>query len=257
MVGLRFLNIRLWQNLNELKSITNTSFHWLHIKRFIQNDLQTFVHVFHFGQEFNHLFLVFCVINFPINAYIVMLLILGKVNRFSALVFACLAYQQVFCIFLIHLCIAQFTKKANHRSAKFLLAVMVQKQHKIGHFRDRLSLVEAIFRLHSSNQYGFTYGRCGLVTFNKFFKVYISARLFILNKSLHFYILSQCLLLYGKFLMYSYKLITNIWSLSNKTNVWSFLTVKLSLTSWENKVNKRWKAHLSSVSIVKCWKYMY
>lgn len=171
-VQLAFLYIRAMQNCQLIKD-TVKRFNWGNIQRFIRNDVRTFEMVFIMNQTFGKIFLAFILVNCPINAYLVMVIMLGKASGFVAFVIITFGIQQVVGIFLIHLGVAYFTKQIHH-SGKLLIHLIVENQHKVGDFRTKFILGRAIHRIHTKRRYGITYGGFGLITLKTFVQVRIT-----------------------------------------------------------------------------------
>lgn len=169
MAGLVGLFIRVHQNLEKLR-VVRKSFHWNRIHEFIRNDIQTFELIFLADKTFGPLFLAFIAVNGPLNAYLVMALSVGT-QKWPLLVLGVgIAVQQFLCTVGQHLAIGYFTKRL-YSSSLLLNSLLVRNQHRVGHFRCKLKLSLAIFRLHSKRRFGFTYGSFGLVTLKTFGKV--------------------------------------------------------------------------------------
>src|SRR5699024_40211 len=135
---------------------------------------------------------------------IAMWLINGKVPPENVAFLTFFNLYDICFVFVIHFLLAFYSKQI-HKPAKPLIDLSVANQHRIGHFRTRLRLTLDIEQLHTQNQYGFTYGKYGLISLNAFSKVL--PVIFSMFELIFYIFFAQYLMLYGKIMMISYKLV--------------------------------------------------
>ncbi|KAI2807034.1 hypothetical protein BLOT_008996 [Blomia tropicalis] len=99
---LTFIYIRAEQNLEILKSMDKRNMSKkqqhqceININRFISNDLVTFKLLFILDRSYSQLCFVYMLSNMPINAYLLTLSLLGKMDGLSAFFIGCFVAQQI------------------------------------------------------------------------------------------------------------------------------------------------------------------
>ncbi|KAH9398863.1 hypothetical protein TYRP_018676 [Tyrophagus putrescentiae] len=160
--------------------------------QFTRNDIQNFEILFTLNRTFGRLFLNYFLVNVPISAYVLVILLFGPTDLVVKLFLAAFVTQQIVVIFMTHFAFAMLSNRA-HRASGHLLSLMANQQdHRIGFFRCRFTLFfQTIVRLHTTKKYGISYGAIMLITMTSF---------------------TRFLLYYGKLLIMSYK----VFSVSRK-----------------------------------------
>jgi len=136
---------------------------------------QHLTHLLPYATEYNRLygrvFVVFLLANLPVNVYFVGMITLAQLQISGIFLVGFYALLQIGGLFGIHYYFMRFAKRF-HQPSRPLLSVMARKQQLMGDLRARIKLMATIAALHTTNQYGITYGTCGLVTIKKFSKVF-------------------------------------------------------------------------------------
>ena len=118
----------------------------------------------------------FMLINVPLNAILVMMLLLGRLKLALVPVVFCLVAVQMLIIFAINLAGAVLSRQL-HRPAKKILRLSLLSQSlgvkwlKWQQFRLQLRMALYIERFHTKNQFTVNYGRHGRITFESFGRV--------------------------------------------------------------------------------------
>lgn len=147
---------------------------------------------------FRKVFFLFIVVNVPINLRLLLVAVFADGPRLQRLFLLAFIVGQMVGTFLVHFILAFYSKRV-HRPAKVLLyghlvrapdysflQVSKKAKAKVGvDLRTRVTFAWIISVLHTTNQFGITYGSCGLVTMSTFAKFVI---------------------LFGKFLLITYKM---------------------------------------------------
>src|SRR5699024_4745840 len=107
----------------------------------------------------------FIMINCPLNALLIMVLVSGKFNLKTGLIMFLIGLNQAFVLFGTQLFLALLGRLL-HKPAKPFLALSVRCS-KFGSLdlRTRLKLTRYLEQFHSVNQYTVNYGRYGKITF--------------------------------------------------------------------------------------------
>lgn len=156
------------KNLNRLSSLMQR----VMILRFLTHFHQTLKHLFQCNKVYGSALVAFLIVNCPINAYLSMSALTGKIPHIHLLLVGPFLLQQVICLFAFHFVVAFYSKRL-HQPVKNVIHAYIHylKQKKILLFRFRLAhYIEAF---HNKNRYGMTYGNYGLVTFGGITKVCI------------------------------------------------------------------------------------
>lgn len=132
---------------------------------------------------------------YPVNAKMTMWMVQAKLKAENNFFVAFFSIYQMVLIFAAHLVLTR-TTPAIQKPSKLLFTMMVRNQHRIANFRLKLQLSNDIFATShfcdktakrcARNRYGCHYGRFGLVSLSSFYKY---------------------VLLWGKFVMISYKIL--------------------------------------------------
>ena len=80
-----------------------------------------------------------------------MLIILGSVHGFGLFGSVCLVAEEMICIFVMHLLIANLSKLA-HKQSKWLLCAFARNQYRVGNSRGKLQMELQIARLHTTKR---------------------------------------------------------------------------------------------------------
>lgn len=155
------------------------------LSRFLSDSVALYRLIFAADRHYRAIFLTLCSVNLPLSAFITMRLCLGQVHGQERLIVLSLDIQEFIAVFLLHLLMAQFSQRLM-KMGKSLAGWLGKKERDGGNFRIKLTFYLALCRLYTVRPYGLTYG--GLAVIN-------------------LATLTRCLLLYGKFLRYSFKII--------------------------------------------------
>src|SRR5690606_465010 len=144
------LSIRLNQ-LNHYLHKSTHNFNWKHYYRY-RNDIANILLYF---SEYNHLFgrifTAFLLANYPTNAFIMIILLIGRFELTLAKIY--LISDAVFpliCLVGMHLYFGRFSQRWL-QSSGVLLKLMASTQYKIGDLRTRIRLSLSIGAIHTKN----------------------------------------------------------------------------------------------------------
>lgn len=173
LIQLMVLNIKLRQ-LYAL--IQRPKYFWVIFDTFRRNLAQTLHYFAPFNRMYGRIFITFLVVNGPINGYLLVLIVTGRVSHHSAIFLALNTLLSAICLFVVHFYLVTFSRHF-HRPASVLFNKSVVQRPRGGCWlqlertRSRLRLSNLTCALYTKNQYGITYGKFGLVTLQTFSKV--------------------------------------------------------------------------------------
>lgn len=189
MVQLTVFHLKLRQLSPYLGRLGPGQLRWFHYrfyKRHLHSVLMPFLAYNHlYGQ----LFLVFLIVNCPLNALIVVTFLKPDSLSFLGQIYlGVYAALQMVALFLIHLYLVGFSRHFHAPSCSlwrlYGQTLGTEAFRQIGNFQVRLQIANSIEAFNSKHRYGVTYGKFGLVTLRSFIAF---------------------LLLYGKFIMTVYR----------------------------------------------------
>ena len=139
-------------------------------QKFVQNNfynyrrhhLQTLTFFEPSNRYYGRIFFSFLLVNFPTNAWLLMISISGKISRISMLFMANIITLQIFVIFCIHLIMAKYPRLM-HRPAKMLLGWKAKNifvklnKNQISSLRCHIHLDQCIGMFHTTNLYAITH----------------------------------------------------------------------------------------------------
>ena len=157
--------VRLWQVEYTIDSFLKRQYPPITYVMFIYK--KTIQYIFDINPIYGETFLVYLVINLPINALFVMNLILGVGSLFFRVTSTLVILSQILAIFLIHFL------TANRNSQLNLQIKQIQNLPFHYNFNPNIKFRLNLFiqAFHSKRKYGITYGRFGLITLFAFSKV--------------------------------------------------------------------------------------
>lgn len=189
------------------KSVSTTKLNLVEFGRYRALYIKTLAFFFSLNRMYGRVFLANLLGLCPSNVIMTLWMILGLVDAENNLFFVFFIVYQYLFIFAIHLLLT-FCSKHIHRPVKALIHMLVHTtKNGIGNIRSRIRLSNDIFALHTQNRYGFTYGNFGLISLAAFAKILRVCSLKLLLKLIVCLSRNQYLMLYGKIVMMSYKLI--------------------------------------------------
>lgn len=197
------------QNYIALLQSSRRTFKLAGFARFRANFETTLCVFFRLNAMYGRLFLSGLVAMVPISTRMIIWILAGQVSRLNSVFILLYIIHECYCIFGIHLFLA-LCATTIHRPSSVLMHLMVANQHRVGHLRTRIRLSNMIFALHVpwSSRYGFSYGSVGLVTMAAFVKVSLKYFLLLfLTNFFWFKFSNQYLMMYGRYMMITYKLI--------------------------------------------------
>src|SRR5699024_490504 len=123
------------------------------------------------NRVYGKFFIYFLLVNCPLNFFFVSTLIHGSISGFTSLFIGFYAFSQLWCIFVIHLLIANFNRKIHAPSRLF---IRLNMYNKLVNRKYRIKLDNYIHAFHTGKRYGFTYYTMGRISVFSFVKVKIS-----------------------------------------------------------------------------------
>lgn len=166
----------------------NNRFTLVALNRFTRHHTRTLSLLFEFNRFFGSSLLVFIILNFPQNTYLLMAITMGQFDTFAALIFLNYVLCQYVFIVWFHLLAAMYSERI-HRCRKRLFYLSSNKRLHHLTLRGRLRLALYILKFSTCKRYGITYGPYGLMSFKSFAKFG---------------------LMYAEFLMYCFRFIRKI-----------------------------------------------
>ena len=167
--------------------------------RLLRDNITIFRLLFAANSSYGNAFLAFIMLNFPTNAiFTVMALFSRGMNAFNYYVIIGLVVQEAVGTMVVHARLARFSQHL-HGAANLLVSFSArekygkeskneQKTNSVPPFnRSQVTIWTHTMRLLTTNRFGFTYG--------------------VIGAPITMPIFTKCLLLYGKMLMYSYRLV--------------------------------------------------
>lgn len=156
--------IKIKQNCVQLVKLSKRKFSSIEYCATRQTYTSTLQYFFSINTNYGKLFFVTIIIFAPVNAMVIMWIVLGFVDlRDNGLVLFFMFYHFNF-IFVLHLFLTYCTRNI-HRLARVLIMLMVASGTQVGRLRSRMTLAHDIFALHTTKRLGFTYGLYGLISF--------------------------------------------------------------------------------------------
>ena len=161
MVSLKLYRIKVRQILELLGRLLTSGFNWLDFFTFRAVYSQTLVGVLQTNAVYRRTLVLYFIVNWSINAYLVGSFLLGFRKK-SAQVYllAFLALNQLMGIGFFNGLWAHFNAHLQ-RPAKGLYALAAKHAHKMGDLKARLTLINYIFSFNYDHFYGYTYGSLG------------------------------------------------------------------------------------------------
>lgn len=162
------LNINLWMVNIVIRLKHRNSFGFTHKLIWYRTIfLKSLQHTLQFNQYYSQLFMVFLVINLPFNL-IVFFKLFTQIEHIIRVCLVLLFAEQTFGILCIHFVFANFNSKYNNN--KIMMFQLAANQKKL-QFKSNLTLNLFAQTFICKKNYGLTYGKFGLISMFKFFKV--------------------------------------------------------------------------------------
>ena len=162
---IKIWKIRLWQAEYTINSFRYRRYPTIRYVMYIYR--RTVQYILEINPIFGKTFLVYLLINLPINALFVMNIILGVGSDVFRFATTFIVISQILFIFLVHFLIANRNEKLNNES-KQIFNLSFHYRFKPYTF-NRLNLYIQTF--HTEQQYGITYGNFGTISLFTFTKV--------------------------------------------------------------------------------------
>lgn len=140
-----------------------------HIVRIMSISRDLLIYVLNINALFGKVFLVFMLVNYPINCFILMSSLFSDVPISYRILLLMFCLHQMLVIIIIHFIVAKFNVK--------LLKSNLQTIHIIVHYGRRITqLINLKMNLfiqsfYTKQQYGLTYWKFGLISFSSFIRV--------------------------------------------------------------------------------------
>ena len=115
------------------------------------------------------IFLLFLIINFPINCFLLMRIIFGNSEFIFKFVIAMICNQQMVVIILLHFIIAKFNGKFLKPNLKTIHIAVHYSKWLTEQMNIKINLFIQAF--HTKQRYGITYWKFGIVSFGSYWKV--------------------------------------------------------------------------------------
>lgn len=141
------------QNTRILQHIIQFS-NWSQIANLKQSQIELLQVVTQLNKFCSKLILTYFILNIPINAYLLVLLLQGKITGSNALILSMFVLSQLNAIMFLHL-LAAYLSKAMHSFSKMLLSIACQ----ISGSLSKLQVEFLIGAWHTKNSYGLMYGK--------------------------------------------------------------------------------------------------
>lgn len=150
-------------NLNRFSSVT--------LNHFIRHHTRTLLVIFLFNTFVGKLLLMFIVISFPLNSYLVIAVLTGQLKGLALFVFCNCILGQYIVILGFHLLGAMFSSRIHKCSRGLFHCSENSKNRHQMTLRGRIRMFLYVDKFSTRNRYGITYGPLRLlVTFNSFGK---------------------------------------------------------------------------------------
>ena len=179
------LRINMWL-LTKIVSIKHSSGRKLALKLlwYRRVYIKTLISMLKFNEYLSQIFLVFLIVNMPINCYLNFLLMSSN-NIMVIIILIFVITEQVIVILCIHLALAslnsQFDKNILHLTMQFI-------QHN-SFIKFQLNLKMSLFiqAFLTRKKYGLSYSKIGIISMMAFTKVILSIQLFISTNAFPFH----------------------------------------------------------------------
>ena len=177
------MGLAIWSaKLHQLKIIQNyrtTPYNCrLHVQWIMKITSKILIYIQEINPIIGRLFVVFLMINYPINCFLLMGVLFGNANLLTKLIVLMLCNQQMLMIIIFHFVIAKYNGKLVKCNLRTINIAVIHKNCIVEQINIRLNLFIQAF--HTKQQYGLTYWKFGLITFKSYMKV--CGKIFFLPK---------------------------------------------------------------------------
>lgn len=114
---------------------------------------------------------LFLLVNYPTNAYLVMILIKKQMSILNNIIFITIISYQLSFIFIFHFITTQYAHQL-HRPAKYVVRNYLNPSLLLISLNNRMKVSFWIENFHTKKMYGITYGGIEVITLKTFFKVF-------------------------------------------------------------------------------------
>lgn len=164
--SVKIYQLNLIQNCRKKKLICSQHVQWI-----MRISRKVLIYILEINPIIGRLFVVFLMINYPINCFLLIGAIFGNANSVSRLFIFVICIQQMGILFIFHFVIAKYNSKFVKPNLKTIY-IAVHNMNCIAKIINvKLSLFIQTF--HSVQQYGITYWKFGLISFSSYLKVCI------------------------------------------------------------------------------------
>lgn len=165
------ITLSLFNKLKQIERIArNEKFSSLKFYSIRQIDKQLLQLIKNTDQTYGMMMSIFLLINYPTNAYLIMIFFIKKISIMNKIIFITIIIYQFSFIFLFHLIATRYAYHI-HRPVKYIIIDYFSQSPISLLLNNRLKISLWIEKFHTKKFYGITYGGIEVITLKTFFKV--------------------------------------------------------------------------------------